>query len=139
MILRVTHRISQKDALFALFAGDGRSEEVAKEFASSDEGADFCSVEIFGEWSLKDGVTNELLSRSGQTEEEMIYSWLTSKIRTVRADSMVYTKYCPACGVSGVYENGGIFYCPNCGTRYAFTEDSSGERVIWICKLRRGV
>ena len=38
-----------------------------------------------------------------------------------------------------VYENGGIFYCPNCGTRYAFTEDSSGERVIWICKLRRGV
>lgn len=139
VILRVTHRISQKNALYALFAGDGRAEEVAKEFASSDEGADFCSVEIFGEWSLKDGVTNELLSRSGQTEEEMIYSWLTSKIRTVRADSSVYTKYCPACGVSGVYENGGIFYCPNCGTRYAFTEDSSGERVIWICKLRRGV
>lgn len=139
VILRATHRISGKTALSALFAGDGHSDEAAKEFATSAEGADFCTVEIFGEWSLKDGVTNELLSRAGQTEEEMIDSWLASKIRIVRADSSAYTKYCPACGVSGVYENGGIFSCPSCGTRYAFTEDPSGESVIWICKLRRGV
>ena len=139
VILRANHRTSKKTALYALFAGDGHSDEAAKEFAASAEGADFCSVEIFGEWSLKDGVTNELLSRAGQTEEEMIDSWLASKIRIVRADSSAYTKYCPACGVSGVYENGGVFSCPNCGTRYAFTEDPSGESVIWICKLRRGV
>lgn len=139
VILRATHRISKKTALSALFAGDGHSDEAAKEFATSAEGSDFCSVEIFGEWSLKDGVTNELLSRAGQTEEEMIDAWLASKIRIVRADSSAYTKYCPACGVSGVYENGGVFSCQNCGTRYAFTEDPSGESVIWICKLRRGV
>ncbi len=139
VILRATHRISKKTTLSALFAGDGHSDEAAKEFATSAEGSDFCSVEIFGEWSLKDGVTNELLSRAGQTEEEMIESWLASKIRLVRTDSSAYKKYCPACGVSGVYENGGIYSCPNCGTRYAFTEELPGESVIWICKLRRGL
>lgn len=139
VILDVTHQISKKTVKYALFAEDGRSAEAAEEFASGDDGKNFCSVEIIGEWSLKDGVTHELLSRAGQTEEEMIYSWLASKIRLIRADSSVYKKYCPACGVSGVYENDGDFSCPNCGTRYAFTQNSSGESVIWICKLRREV
>lgn len=139
VILDVTHKISKKTVKYALFAEDGRSAEVAEEFASGDDGKNFCSVEMIGEWSLKDGVTHELLSRAGQTEEEMIYSWLASKIRLIRADSSVYKKYCPACGVSGVYENDGDFSCPNCGTRYAFTQNSSGESVIWICKLRREV
>lgn len=139
VILDVTHKISKKTVKYALFAEDGRSAEAAEEFASGDDGKNFCSVEIIGEWSLKDGVTHELLSRAGQTEEEMIYSWLASKIRLIRADSSVYKKYCPACGVSGVYENDGEFSCPNCGTRYAFTQNSSGESVIWICKLRREV
>ena len=139
VILGVTHKICKKTVKYALFAGDGQSVEAAEEFASGDDGKEFCSVEIFGEWSLKDGVTSELLSHAGQTEEEMIYSWLASKIRLVRADSSAYKKYCPACGISGVYENDGVFSCPNCGTRYAFTEDSSGESVIWICKLRREV
>lgn len=139
VILDVTHKISKKTVKYALFAEDGRSAEAAEEFASGDDGKNFCSVEIIGEWSLKDGVTHELLSRAGQTEEEMIYSWLASKIRLIRADSSVYKKYCPACGVSGVYENDGDFTCPNCGTRYAFTQNSSGESVIWICKLRREV
>lgn len=139
VILDVTHKISKKNVKYALFAEDGRSAEAAEEFASGDDGKNFCSVEVIGEWSLKDGVTHELLSRAGQTEEEMIYSWLASKIRLIRADSSVYKKYCPACGVSGVYENDGDFSCPNCGTRYAFTQNSSGESVIWICKLRREV
>lgn len=139
VILDVTHKISKKTVKYALFAEDGRSAEAAEEFASGDDGKNFCSVEVIGEWSLKDGVTHELLSRAGQTEEEMIYSWLASKIRLIRADSSVYKKYCPACGVSGVYENDGDFSCPNCGTRYAFTQNSSGESVIWICKLRREV
>lgn len=139
VILDVTHKISKKNVKYALFAEDGRSAEAAEEFASGDDGKNFCSVEMIGEWSLKDGVTHELLSRAGQTEEEMIYSWLASKIRLIRADSSVYKKYCPACGVSGVYENDGDFSCPNCGTRYAFTKNSSGESVIWICKLRREV
>lgn len=139
VILDVTHKISKKTVKYALFAEDGRSAEAAEEFASGDDGKNFCSVEMIGEWSLKDGVTHELLSRAGQTEEEMIYSWLASKIRLIRADSSVYKKYCPACGVSGVYENDGDFTCPNCGTRYAFTKNSSGESVIWICKLRREV
>lgn len=139
VILDVTHKISKKTVKYALFAEDGRSAEAAEEFASGDDGKNFCSVEMIGEWSLKDGVTHELLSRAGQTEEEMIYSWLASKIRLIRADSSVYKKYCPACGVSGVYENDGDFSCPNCGTRYAFTQNSSGESVIWICKLRREV
>ena len=139
VILDVTHKISKKTVKYALFAEDGRSAEAAEEFASGDDGKNFRSVEIIGEWSLKDGVTHELLSRAGQTEEEMIYSWLASKIRLIRADSSVYKKYCPACGVSGVYENDGDFSCPNCGTRYAFTQNSSGESVIWICKLRREV
>lgn len=139
VILDVTHKISKKTVKYALFAEDGRSAEAAEEFASGDDGKNFCSVEMIGEWSLKDGVTHELLSRAGQTEEEMIYSWLASKIRLIRADSSVYKKYCPACGVSGVYENDGDFSCPNCGTRYAFTKNSSGESVIWICKLRREV
>ena len=139
VILDVTHKISKKTVKYALFAEDGRSAEAAEEFASGDDGKNFCSVEVIGEWSLKDGVTHELLSRAGQTEEEMIYSWLASKIRLIRADSSVYKKYCPACGVSGVYENDGDFFCPNCGTRYAFTQNSSGESVIWICKLRREV
>ena len=139
VILDVTHKISKKNVKYVLFAEDGRSAEAAEEFASGDDGKNFCSVEVIGEWSLKDGVTHELLSRAGQTEEEMIYSWLTSKIRLIRADSSVYKKYCPACGVSGVYENDGDFTCPNCGTRYAFTQNSSGESVIWICKLRREV
>ena len=139
VILDVTHKISKKTVKYALFAEDGRSAEAAEEFASGDDGKNFCSVEMIGEWSLKDGVTHELLSRAGQTEEEMIYSWLASKIRLIRADSSVYKKYCPACGVSGVYENDGDFFCPNCGTRYAFTQNSSGESVIWICKLRREV
>lgn len=139
VILDVTHKISKKTVKYALFAEDGRSAEAAEEFASGDDGKNFCSVEIIGEWSLKDGVTHELLSRAGQTEEEMIYSWLASKIRLIRADSSVYKKYCPACGVSGVYENDGDFFCPNCGTRYAFIQNSSGESVIWICKLRREV
>lgn len=139
VILDVTHKISKKTVKYALFAEDGRSAEAAEEFASGDDGKNFSSVEMIGEWSLKDGVTHELLSRAGQTEEEMIYSWLASKIRLIRADSSVYKKYCPACGVSGVYENDGDFSCPNCGTRYAFTQNSSGESVIWICKLRREV
>ena len=139
VLLDVTHKISKKTVKYALFAEDGRSAEAAEEFASGDDGKNFCSVEMIGEWSLKDGVTHELLSRAGQTEEEMIYSWLASKIRLIRADSSVYKKYCPACGVSGVYENDGDFSCPNCGTRYAFTQNSSGESVIWICKLRREV
>ena len=139
VILDVTHKISKKTVKYALFAEDGRSAEAAEEFASGDDGKNFCSVEMIGEWSLKDGVTHELLSRAGQTEEEMIYSWLASKIRLIRADSSVYKKYCPACGVSGVYENDWDFTCPNCGTRYAFTQNSSGESVIWICKLRREV
>lgn len=139
LILDVTHKISKKTVKYALFAEDGRSAEAAEEFASGDDGKNFCSVEMIGEWSLKDGVTHELLSRAGQTEEEMIYSWLASKIRLIRADSSVYKKYCPACGVSGVYESDGDFSCPNCGTRYAFTQNSSGESVIWICKLRREV
>lgn len=139
VILDVTHKISKKTVKYALFAEDGRSAEAAEEFASGDDGKNFCSVEMIGEWSLKDGVTHELLSRAGQTEEEMIYSWLASKIRLIRADSSVYKKYCPACGVSGVYENDGDFTCPNCGTRYAFIQNSSGESVIWICKLRREV
>lgn len=139
VILDVTHKISKKNVKYALFAEDGRSAEAAEEFASGDDGKNFCSVEVIGEWSLKDGVTHELLSRAGQTEEEMIYSWLASKIRLIRADSSVYKKYCPACGVSGVYESDGDFSCPNCGTRYAFTQNSSGESVIWICKLRREV
>lgn len=139
VILDVTHKISKKTVKYALFAEDGRSADAAEEFASGDDGKNFCSVEMIGEWSLKDGVTHELLSRAGQTEEEMIYSWLASKIRLIRADSSVYKKYCPACGVSGVYENDGDFSCPNCGTRYAFTQNSSGESVIWICKLRREV
>ena len=139
VILDVTHKISKKTVKYALFAEDGRSAEAAEEFASGDDGKNFCSVEMIGEWSLKDGVTHELLSRAGQTEEEMIYSWLASKIRLIRADASVYKKYCPACGVSGVYENDGDFTCPNCGTRYAFTQNSSGESVIWICKLRREV
>ena len=139
VILDVTHKISKKTVKYALFAEDGRSAEAAEEFASGDDGKNFCSVEMIGEWSLKDGVTHELLSRAGQTEEEMIYSWLASKIRLIRADSSVYKKYCPACGVSGVYENDGDFFCPNCGTRYAFIQNSSGESVIWICKLRREV
>ena len=139
VILDVTQKISKKTVKYALFAEDGRSAEAAEEFASGDDGKNFCSVEMIGEWSLKDGVTHELLSRAGQTEEEMIYSWLASKIRLIRADSSVYKKYCPACGVSGVYENDGDFFCPNCGTRYAFTQNSSGESVIWICKLRREV
>lgn len=139
VILDVTHKISKKTVKYALFAEDGRSAEAAEEFASGDDGKNFCSVEMIGEWSLKDGVTHELLSRAGQTEEEMIYSWLASKIRLIRADSSVYKKYCPACGVSGVYENDGDFSCPNCGTRYAFTQNSSGESVIWICKLRREI
>lgn len=139
VILDVTHKISKKTVKYALFAEDGRSAEAAEEFASGDDGKNFCSVEMIGEWSLKDGVTHELLSRAGQTEEEMIYSWLASKIRLIRADSSVYKKYCPACGVSGVYENDGDFSCPNCGTRYAFTQNSSGESVIWIRKLRREV
>ena len=139
VILDVTHKISKKTVKYALFAEDGRSAEAAEEFAAGDDGKNFCSVEMIGEWSLKDGVTHELLSRAGQTEEEMIYSWLASKIRLIRADSSVYKKYCPACGVSGVYENDGDFSCPNCGTRYAFTQNSSGESVIWICKLRREV
>ena len=139
VILDVTHKISKKTVKYALFAEDGRSAEAAEEFASGDDGKNFCSVEMIGEWSLKDGVTHELLSRAGQTEEEMIYSWLASKIRLIRADSSAYKKYCPACGVSGVYENDGDFSCPNCGTRYAFTRNSSGESVIWICKLRREV
>ena len=139
VILDVTHKISKKTVKYALCAEDGRSAEAAEEFASGDDGKNFCSVEMIGEWSLKDGVTHELLSRAGQTEEEMIYSWLASKIRLIRADSSVYKKYCPACGVSGVYENDGDFSCPNCGTRYAFTQNSSGESVIWICKLRREV
>lgn len=139
VILDVTHKISKKTVKYALFAEDGRSAEAAEEFASGDDGKNFCSVEMIGEWSLKDGVTHELLSRAGQTEEEMIYSWLASKIRLIRADSSVYKKYCPACGVSGVYENDGDFTCPNCGTRYAFTQNSSGESVIWICKLRREI
>lgn len=139
VILDVTHKISKKTVKYALFAEDGRSAEAAEEFASGDDGKNFCSVEMIGEWSLKDGVTHELLSRAGQTEEEMIYSWLASKIRLIRADSSVYKKYCPACGVSGVYENDGDFSCPNCGTRYAFTQNLSGESVIWICKLRREV
>lgn len=139
VILDVTHKISKKTVKYALFAEDGRSAEAAEEFASGDDGKNFCSVEMIGEWSLKDGVTHELLSRAGQTEEEMIYSWLASKIRLIRADSSVYKKYCPACGVSGVYENDGDFSCPNCGTRYAFTQNSSGESVIWICKLRSEV
>ena len=139
VILDVTHKISKKTVKYALFAEDGRSAEAAEEFASGDDGKNFCSVEMIGEWSLKDGVTHERLSRAGQTEEEMIYSWLASKIRLIRADSSVYKKYCPACGVSGVYENDGDFSCPNCGTRYAFTQNSSGESVIWICKLRREV
>ncbi len=139
VILDVTHKISKKTVKYALFAEDGHSAEAAEEFASGDDGKNFCSVEMIGEWSLKDGVTHELLSRAGQTEEEMIYSWLASKIRLIRADSSVYKKYCPACGVSGVYENDGDFSCPNCGTRYAFTQNSSGESVIWICKLRREV
>ena len=139
VILDVTHKISKKTVKYALFAEDGRSAEAAEEFTSGDDGKNFCSVEMIGEWSLKDGVTHELLSRAGQTEEEMIYSWLASKIRLIRADSSVYKKYCPACGVSGVYENDGDFFCPNCGTRYAFTQNSSGESVIWICKLRREV
>lgn len=139
VILDVTHKISKKTVKYALFTEYGRSAEAAEEFASGDDGKNFCSVEMIGEWSLKDGVTHELLSRAGQTEEEMIYSWLASKIRLIRADSSVYKKYCPACGVSGVYENDGDFTCPNCGTRYAFTQNSSGESVIWICKLRREV
>ena len=139
VILGVTHKISKKTVKYALFAEDGRSAEAAEEFASGDDGKNFCSVEMIGEWSLKDGVTHELLSRAGQTEEEMIYSWLASKIRLIRADSSVYKKYCPACGVSGVYENDGDYSCPNCGTRYAFTQNSSGESVIWICKLRREI
>lgn len=139
VILDVTHKISKKTVKYALFTEYGRSAEAAEEFASGDDGKNFCSVEMIGEWSLKDGVTHELLSRAGQTEEEMIYSWLASKIRLIRADSSVYKKYCPACGVSGVYENDGDFSCPNCGTRYAFTQNSSGESVIWICKLRREV
>lgn len=139
VLLDVTHKISKKTVKYALFAEDGRSAEAAEEFASGDDGKNFCSVEMIGEWSLKDGVTHELLSRAGQTEEEMIYSWLASKLRLIRADSSVYKKYCPACGVSGVYENDGDFSCPNCGTRYAFTQNSSGESVIWICKLRREV
>lgn len=139
VILDVTHKISKKTVKYALFAEDGRSAEAAEEFASGDDGKNFCSVEMIGEWSLKDGVTHELLSRAGQTEEEMIYSWLASKIRLIRADASVYKKYCPACGVSGVYESDGDFSCPNCGTRYAFTQNSSGESVIWICKLRREV
>ena len=139
VILDVTHKISEKTVKYALFAEDGRSAEAAEEFASRDDGKNFCSVEMIGEWSLKDGVTHELLSRAGQTEEEMIDSWLASKIRLIRADSSVYKKYCPVCGVSGVYENDGDFSCPNCGTRYAFTQNSSGESVIWICKLRREV
>lgn len=139
VLLDVTHKISKKTVKYALFAEDGRSAEAAEEFASGDDGKNFCSVEMIGEWSLKDGVTHELLSRAGQTEEEMIYSWLASKIRLIRADSSVYKKYCSACGVSGVYENDGDFSCPNCGTRYAFTQNSSGESVIWICKLRREV
>lgn len=139
VILDITHKISKKTVKYALFAEDGRSAEAAEEFTSGDDGKNFCSVEMIGEWSLKDGVTHELLSRAGQTEEEMIYSWLASKIRLIRADSSVYKKYCPACGVSGVYENDGDFFCPNCGTRYAFTQNSSGESVIWICKLRREV
>lgn len=139
VILDVTHKISKKTVKYALFAEDGRSAEAAEEFSSGDDGKNFCSVEMIGEWSLKDGVTHELLSRAGQTEEEMIYSWLASKIRLIRADSSVYKKYCPACGVSGVYESDGDFSCPNCGTRYAFTQNSSGESVIWICKLRREV
>lgn len=139
VILDVTHKISKKTVKYALFAEDGRSAEASEEFASGDDGKNFCSVEMIGEWSLKDGVTHELLSRAGQTEEEMIYSWLASKIRLIRADASVYKKYCPACGVSGVYENDGDFSCPNCGTRYAFTQNSSGESVIWICKLRREV
>ena len=139
VILDVTHKISEKTVKYALFAEDGRSAEAAEEFASGDDGKNFCSVEMIGEWSLKDGVTHELLSRAGQTEEEMIDSWLASKIRLIRADSSVYKKYCPVCGVSGVYENDGDFSCPNCGTRYAFTQNSSGESVIWICKLRREV
>ena len=116
VILDVTHKISKKTVKYALFAEDGRSAEAAEEFASGDDGKNFCSVEVIGEWSLKDGVTHELLSRAGQTEEEMIYSWLASKIRLIRADSSVYKKYCPACGVSGVYESDGDFSCPNCGT-----------------------
>ena len=112
VILDVTHKISKKTVKYALFAEDGRSAEAAEEFASGDDGKNFCSVEMIGEWSLKDGVTHELLSRAGQTEEEMIYSWLASKIRLIRADSSVYKKYCPACGVSGVYENDGDFSCP---------------------------
>lgn len=74
VILDVTHKISKKTVKYALFAEDGRSAEVAEEFASGDDGKNFCSVEMIGEWSLKDGVTHELLSRAGQTEEEMIYS-----------------------------------------------------------------
>ena len=96
VILDVTHKISKKNVKYALFAEDGRSAEAAEEFASGDDGKNFCSVEVIGEWSLKDGVTHELLSRAGQTEEEMIYSWLASKIRLIRADSSVYKKYCPS-------------------------------------------
>lgn len=70
VILDVTHKISKKTVKYALFAEDGRSDEAAEEFASGDDGKNFCSVEIIGEWSLKDGVTHELLSRAGKRKKK---------------------------------------------------------------------
>ena len=139
VILETLQKACKKSALHILFTGGEQHIDEAAEFFASDEGKAFCSIEVLSVWSLKDGATGEVLSRSGETEEEMIYSWLSGKIRLVLADSSAYKKYCPACGVSGVYENDGVFSCPNCGTQYAFTRNAAGESAIWICKLRRGV
>ncbi len=138
VLLDVTHKKSKQTVKYALFTGGEPSADIAN-FSLSDEGKAYCSLEVFSEWARKDGVTGELLSHSGQTEEEMIFAWLASTMQLVRTDTAAYKKYCPSCGANGVFENDGMFTCTNCGTQYTFVENATDKNVIRICKLRRGV
>ena len=104
----------------------------------ADRFGDGCDgVEVISVWERSYADFGEITGTRSGTETELIRTWLLPKINMIPADKNIYRKYCPACRSRGIDQDGGVYTCPACDTRYMFGERGAGT-VVWFKKIREG-
>ena len=70
------------------------------------------------------------------SEEQLVRSWLETKLRVAPVDKNIYEKYCPVCRSKDNESDDGIYVCHACGSEYLFGEDG-GRDVVWFRRIRK--
>lgn len=96
----------------------------------------FNTVESVSLWDLS------YTEREGQgvidfdVEEQLVRTWLLTKLRTAPIDLGIYEKYCPVCRSKDNEPVGGRRVCSGCGSEYVFAGDGDRD-LVWFSKIRK--